>query len=70
MSNPIPVKNREGFILYMANMERMKGDDEWALLDAAEEYMIAKKFQRGNPQDALNYYTRLRNLNTQQGESI
>lgn len=70
MSNPIPVKNRDGFILYMSNMERQVGDDEWALLDAAEEYMIAKKFQRGDPQRALEYYIGLRNQHTQQGEPL
>lgn len=72
MANPIPVKHRDEFIRWMrSEMEATPGTpSEWDMLNAAEEYLIKKKFQRGNPQDAVNYYLRFRNINPQQGESV
>lgn len=55
MSNPIPTKRRDEFVAYMR--EHDKGD-EWALLDAAEEYLIWRKY-RGDPLSAVNQYLKL-----------
>ncbi len=56
MSNPISVKHRHEFIRWMVEHEIDVGEDEWTLLHAAEEFLILKKLQRGNPLDAVKFY--------------
>jgi hypothetical protein len=62
MANPIPVKHRAAFLKYMRDRDRNIDDDqqEWDLLNTAEEFMIEKKLQRGSPYDALLQYHKLR----------
>lgn len=59
MSNPIATRNRPEFLAYMSEIEVTCPTHtlmEWWLLDMAEEFMIKKKYSRGDPQSAVNYY--------------
>lgn len=60
MSNPIPVKDRAAF---KAHMDERKEALSWhttnielLMLDEAEEFMIKKRYLRGDPDTALRYY--------------
>ena len=54
MSNPIPVRHRAAFLEHMR-----AGTDQtnhWAMLDLAEEFMLERKYGRGDPATALRFY--------------
>lgn len=62
-SNPIPTRDRQAFFAAMSAIEdgSVASDDIfWQLLDAAEEFMLAKRYQRGDPLAALKQYRRLK----------
>lgn len=60
MSNPIPVRDRPAFLAWMRERDVVPAPRrEWHLLEAAEEFMLAKRYARGDPQTAVDVYERL-----------
>lgn len=62
-SNPIPTRDRKAFVAAMSAIEKASAGlagSYWQLLDAAEEFMLAKHYQRGDPLAALKQYRRLK----------
>lgn len=52
-NNPIPTRDRAEFF---EHMKKAEDGDEWLLLDTAEEFMIKKKYGRGDPHSAVQQY--------------
>jgi hypothetical protein len=60
VSNPIPVKHRDEFIRWMRSVQESAPEvSHWEMLDAAEEFLIVKKFSRGDPHSAVQQYYKL-----------
>lgn len=57
--NPIPSRDRNAFVEHMKAAEAATSD-EWQILDAAEEFMIKRKYHRGDPATALEQYRRIK----------
>lgn len=57
--SPIPQRDREAFMAHMKAAETITAD-EWQLLDAAEEFMIKRKYHRGDPASAITQYERMK----------
>lgn len=56
---PIPTRDRAAFLEHMNAAEAVTAD-EWQLLDAAEEFMLKRKYHRGDPASALAQFERLK----------
>lgn len=62
-NNPIPTADRQDFFAAMAAIETEAAglaDSYWLMLDAAEEFMVARRYQRGDPVGALKQYRRMK----------
>jgi len=62
-NSPIPTADRQDFLAAMTAIDaECEGlaESYWLMLDAAEEFMVSRRYQRGDPLAALKQYRRMK----------